>query len=255
METDEQENTEETEEGLEEEVEEAEEEQEMEDFSKLRVVDLRERLADLDLPIDGKKAVLIERLEEHYSAGPAGADATPVEDEQEEEEVAEDAGDEAKEELPAKEEEAEQPVRAKRERKEVARLEAGPATAKWSEYAAETAETDADETEEDEDDTAEILSSLTVAVLKKRLADFGMPTDGKKAILIERLQDVLTNGVPEMDEEEENEEDEEEEEVEYLTKEAVKSWTVAELKAELGARELPTTGVKATLIKRLQKEL
>ena len=77
-----------------------------------------------------------------------------------------------------------------------------------------------------------------------------MPTDGKKAILIERLQDVLTNGVPEMDEEEE-----EEEEVEYLTKEAVKSWTVAELKAELGARELPTTGVKATLIKRLQKEL
>ena len=43
--------------------------------------------------------------------------------------------------------------------------------------------------------------------------------------------------------------------VEMITKETIKSWTVADLKAELEAYNLPTNGVKATLIKRLAKEL
>ena len=46
-----------------------------------------------------------------------------------------------------------------------------------------------------------------------------------------------------------------EEQAEFLTKETIKTWTVAELKAELAVRELPTTGVKATLLKRLTKDL
>ena len=45
------------------------------------------------------------------------------------------------------------------------------------------------------------------------------------------------------------------EEEEILTKESVKSWTVAELKEELVARDLPVAGRKADLVKRLQKEL
>jgi len=105
---------------------------------------------------------------------------------------------------------------------------------------------------EAQEDAVEDLSSLTVAVLKNRLAELGMPTDGKKAVLVERLQDALINGVPEVDDTEEETDDEQ---VELLTKETIKTWTVAELKAELAARELSTTGVKATLIKRLANEL
>jgi hypothetical protein len=215
------------------------EEEELEDFSKLRVADLRERLVDLDLPTDGRKADLIRRLEEHYAG--SGAEAH------------ENGQAEIKEETKADmqpEETPEQPMRVKRERKQVARLEAGPATSKWSEYATK-AKTDGAEVEAQED-AVEDLSSLTVAVLKNRLAELGMPTDGKKAVLVERLQDALINGVPEVDDTEEETDDEQ---VELLTKETIKTWTVAELKAELAARELSTTGVKATLIKRLANEL
>ena len=213
------------------------EEQELEDFSTLRVVDLRERLAELELPTDGKKADLIHRLEEHYGKGAEVA------------ETCEADGEQTKADTPP-EETSEQPTRVKRERKQVTRLEAGPATANWSEYATE-AQTDEAAVEENED-AVEDLGSLTVAVLKKRLVELGMPTDGKKAVLVERLQDALTNGVPNVDEVEEAAD---EEQVEYLTKETIKTWTVAELKAELAARDLPTTGVKATLLKRLAQEL
>ena len=57
------------------------------------------------------------------------------------------------------------------------------------------------------------------------------------------------------EEEEEEEEEDDDEEEEILTKESVKSWTVAELKEELVARDLPVAGRKADLVKRLQKEL
>ena len=224
------------------ELEEKEQEQELEDFNKLRVVDLRERLAELELPTDGRKADLIQRLEEHYAnQGPNALENCEAA-------AKEATADTQPEATP------EQPVRAKRERKQVTRLEAGPATAKWSEYATE-AET-GDTAVEDEHETAEDLSRLTVAVLKKRLVELGLPTGGKKAVLVERLQDALIKGVEQVEQaEDEAEAEDEEEEVEYLTKDTIKTWTVAELKAELAARELPTTGVKATLIKRLAKEL
>jgi hypothetical protein len=218
--------------------EEEEEQLELENFNKLRVADLRERLVDLELPTEGRKADLIRRLEEHY----AGTGAKTPEKCQTDE--AETKSDTEAESTP------EQPMRAKRERKQVTRLEAGPATSKWSEYAAKT-ETD-DTQKGAQEDAVEDLSSLTVAALKKRLVDLGMPTDGKKAVLVERLQDALVNGVPEFDDAEGETDDEQ---VEMLTKETIKAWTVAELKAELAARELSTTGVKATLLKRLANEL
>lgn len=40
----------------------------MEDLSNLRVVDLKERLKELDLPVSGKKAELIERLSQALQA-------------------------------------------------------------------------------------------------------------------------------------------------------------------------------------------
>ena len=40
----------------------------MEDLNSLRVVDLKEKLKELDLPVSGKKAELIERLSEALKA-------------------------------------------------------------------------------------------------------------------------------------------------------------------------------------------
>ena len=47
----------------EEEEDEEEEEMEEEDFSLLRVAELKQRLSALGLPTDGKKAVLVERMQ------------------------------------------------------------------------------------------------------------------------------------------------------------------------------------------------
>ena len=159
------------------------------------------------------------------------------------------AAEEAPEEPEEQEEEPEQGGRQKRARSSPKHFEAGPASAQWSSDATqEEADAEAEAEEEEQED----LSKLRVAELKDRLAELGFATDGKKAVLVERLAAALAG---EIQPEEEEEEEEQEEEVEMITKETIKSWTVAELKAELEAYNLPTNGVKATLIKRLAKEL
>ena len=42
--------------------------------------------------------------------------------------------------------------------------------------------------EEEEEEAAEDFSKLTVAVLKQRLTSLGLPTDGKKAALVGRME-------------------------------------------------------------------
>ena len=45
--------------------------------------------------------------------------------------------------------------------------------------------------EEEEQEVVEDISQLTVAVLKSRVKSLGLPTSGKKAALVERLQKQL----------------------------------------------------------------
>ena len=44
------------------------------------------------------------------------------------------------------------------------------------------------EEEEDEEEVVVDFSKLKVAELKQRLSALGLPTDGKKAVLVERMQ-------------------------------------------------------------------
>jgi hypothetical protein len=60
----------------------------------------------------------------------------------------------------------------------------------WDEASEEdgSEEDGSEEESEEEAEEAEDFSKLTVAVLKSRLQSLGLPTDGKKAALVERMQ-------------------------------------------------------------------
>ena len=107
-----------------EEEEEEEEEEEANDYSKLKVGELKALCTEREISASGTKAALIKRLEEW--------------DEASEEDGSEEDGSE--------------------------------------------------EESEEEAEEAEDFSKLTVAVLKSRLQSLGLPTDGKKAALVERMQ-------------------------------------------------------------------
>jgi hypothetical protein len=106
-----------------------------------------------------------------------------------------------------------------------------------------------EEEEEEEDDLPDVaaLARLTVAKLKEILVARELPTVGKKADLIQRLDE--SRGAAEIAKEEEEEEVADDlPETAALTR-----LTVAKLKEILLTRELITTGKKADLIQRLEE--
>lgn len=123
---------------------------------------------------------------------------------------------------------------------------------------ADEEEPDADEGEEEEsepDEEAVDLESLDRKGLKAFIKDEeldikvlkSMSDDDIRAAIVEAMGD-------EEEDEEEPDEDEEEEDGEEQSSNSYDSMSVAELKAELKERELPTNGARAVLVARLSKD-
>eukprot|EP01047_Picozoa_sp_COSAG01_P060980 COSAG01_NODE_7548_length_3156_cov_6.820412_1_plen_152_part_00 len=122
-------------------------------------------LADLDLPTDGRKAVLLARLQEALAGGASTAD---------------DGNGSGAESEPADAPEpaVEEPAggRSRRRRAPPARLEAGPATADWAEHKRLTKED---------------VKQMKVAELRAELKERGQSVDGVKATLQRRLMKLV----------------------------------------------------------------
>jgi len=111
-----------------------------EELSKMTVVQLKDKLRELNLTVGGRKNELIERLNDHYlNHSPVYSDSPNTQKE-----------DDSQDSLGVTEDEP-QPTMTE----------------------------------------AEALQSLTVPVLKQRLKDLGLPVGGRKAELIQRLQDAM----------------------------------------------------------------
>ena len=147
-------------------------------LARMKVPDLRKELAERDLPTDGRKDVLVARLAKFLE------------------------GESVQEEPEANEPEAEEAADAgEPEANEPEANESAAASRIVEEPAVEEAEAEAggakEETEEDsavEEQLPEDPSKMTVANLRSELTRIGLPTDGRKDVLVARLTQHLENG-------------------------------------------------------------
>jgi hypothetical protein len=123
---------------------------------------------------------------------------------------------------------------------------------------AEPEEAEEDEEDEDEEEGVD-LDSLSRAELKKFIKDEELDITVKKSMSDDDIRSAIVEAMPEDEEEDEEEPDEEEDEDEEdegeeETDDNYDNLSVAELKAELKERELPTNGARAVLVQRLRKD-
>lgn len=102
------------------------------------------------------------------------------------------------------------------------------------------------EVEDDEDGDVEPYEEWALADLRAELEARELDTKGKRAAMVERLEEDDASTEEEPEEESEEEEEDDEEEGEY------DSMSIKELRAELEARDLDVKGTKPTLISRLE---
>jgi hypothetical protein len=120
-------------------------------------------------------------------------------------------------------------------------------------------ETEDEAEEEEADEDAIDLDSLDRSGLKKFIKDEELDVTVKKSMSDDDIRAAIVEAMPEDEEEdeEEDEADEEEAEEEEQEEEGGDNYdqlSVAELKAELKERELPTNGARAVLVQRLRKD-
>jgi hypothetical protein len=123
----------------------------------------------------------------------------------------------------------------------------------------EAEEPDEDEAGEDEEDEGVDLDSLNRTELKKFIKDEELDISVKKSMSDDDIRAAIVEAMPEdeeePDEDEEEDEDEEDEDEEQAEPDDnYDGLSVAELKAELKERELPTNGARAVLVQRLRKD-
>lgn len=123
----------------------------------------------------------------------------------------------------------------------------------------EGAEDEADEEEAEDDDEEGIdLAELDRNELKALIKEEGLEIKVLKKHTDDDIRSAIAEAMGVEDEDEEEEEDEEEPEAEDQEDEAeddgYDSMSVAELKAELAERELPTSGARKILVGRLRKD-
>lgn len=121
---------------------------------------------------------------------------------------------------------------------------------------AEPEEADEEEAEEEDEDSVD-LDSLDRAGLKKFIKDEGLDVTVKKSMSDDDIRSAIVEAMPDDEEEDEDEDEEEDEETEGEQEEGGDNYddlSVAELKAELKERELPTNGARAILVQRLRKD-
>lgn len=125
---------------------------------------------------------------------------------------------------------------------------------------AEEPEAEAEEAEEEEgEDEGVDLDTLSRAELKKFIKDEELDVKVMKSMSDDDIRTAIVEAMPEDEEEDEEESDEEEADEEESEGEEeggdnYDQLSVAELKAELKERELPTNGARAVLTQRLRKD-
>jgi hypothetical protein len=124
---------------------------------------------------------------------------------------------------------------------------------------AEPEEAEEAEADEEEDEDAVDLDSLDRSGLKKFIKDEELDVTVKKSMSDDDIRTAIVEAMPEDEEEDEDEEDDDEEEGEDEEQDEeggdnYDDLSVAELKAELKERELPTNGARAVLVQRLRKD-
>lgn len=139
------------------------------------------------------------------------------------------------------------------------------AAAERNEAEPEEAEPEA-EAEEDDGDDALDLDSMDRAGLKKVIKDEGLDVKVLKKMSDDDIRKAIVAAWPEDEEEEEEEdeaeeeddteeeEDDTEEEAEEAEGDGYEEMSIADLKAELKERELPTNGAKKILVARLRAD-
>jgi SAP domain len=126
------------------------------------------------------------------------------------------------------------------------------------EQAEEPDEEEAEADEEEADEDAVDLDSLDRKGLKQFIKDEGLDVTVKKSMSDDDLRTAIVEAMPEDEEEDEDEDEEESDEEETEGEEEASDnydqMSVAELKAELKERELPTNGARAIIVQRLRKD-